>query len=66
GIRGFQSREPLPYSLALLHYARNALGKLELVAVDGVHVSGFGSGFSLQRTFTPVGRIRRSDVETQL
>ncbi|HHT72616.1 MAG TPA: hypothetical protein GX008_02765 [Firmicutes bacterium] len=66
GIRGFQSRNPLPYSLALLHYARSEEGRLTLVAVDGVHVSGLGSGFSLQRTFTEVGRINRIDVETQL
>lgn len=65
GIRGFQSREPLPYSLSLLHYARNADGELELVAVDGVHVSGAGSGFSLQRTFTESGRNRGKDVETE-
>lgn len=65
GIRGIQSREPLPYSLALLHYTRTAEGKLELLAVDGVHVSGLGSGFSLQRTFTEAGRIRSRDVETE-
>lgn len=65
GIRGFQLHEPHPYSLALLHYTRDETGKLQLVAVDGVDVAGFGSGFSLQRTFTEAGRNRRSNVETR-
>lgn len=65
GIRGFQSLEPLPYSLALLHYGRSEQGELELLAVDAVYVAGLGSGFSLQRTFTAAGRIRRTNVETR-
>lgn len=64
GIRGFQSQEPHPYSLALLHYSRDETGRLQLVAVDGVNVAGLGSGFSLQRTFTEAGRNRGNNVET--
>lgn len=63
GIRGFQSKEPLPYSLALLYFARGEDGNLALKAVDGVHVTGLGSSFSLQRTFVGDGRNSEGDVE---
>lgn len=63
GIRGFQSKEPLPYSLSLLYFVRNAQGELELAAVDGVHVTGLGQSFSLQRTFVEQGRNTQGDVE---
>lgn len=63
GIRGFQSKEPLPYSLSLLYFTRNAEGNLLLEAVDGVHVTGLGTSFSLQRTFVDSGRNPTDDVE---
>ena len=63
GIRGFQSKEPLPYSLSLLYFVRGEDGNLKLQAVDGVHVTGLGQSFSLQRTFVEHGRNRTGDVE---
>lgn len=63
GIRGFQSKEPLPYSLSLLYFARGEDGDLHLSAVDGVHVTGLGQSFSLQRTFIEHGRNSHGDVE---
>lgn len=63
GIRGFQSKEPLPYSLSLLYFVQNEQGRPILVAVDGVHVAGFGQSFSLQRTFIEYGRNLTQDVE---
>lgn len=65
GIRGFQGREPLPYSLSLLYFGANQEGKLVLQAVDGVHVTGLGMSFSLQRTFLDYGRNSEGDVEVQ-
>ena len=65
GIRGFQGREPLPYSLSLLYFKRDADGKLRLEAVDGVHVTGLGTSFSLQRTFID-GRNSDDGVEIRL
>jgi predicted phosphodiesterase len=62
GLRGFQSREPLPYSLSLLYFNRDDQNNLRLQAVDGVHVTGKGTSFSLQRTFIR-GRIQEDDVE---
>lgn len=51
GIRGFQGREPLPYSLSLLYFGRDEEQNLRLQAVDGIHVTGLGTSFSLNRTF---------------
>ena len=65
GIRGFQSREPLPYSLSLLYFVRDQQGHLQLQAVDGVHVTGLGTSFSLHRTFIH-GRNSEGDVELDL
>ena len=62
GIRGFQGREPLPYSLSLLYFKRDQEGQLHLQAVDGVHVTGLGTSFSLQRTFLD-GRNSEGSVE---
>ncbi len=64
GIRGFQGREPLPYSLSLLYFNRDEEGSLRLQAVDGVHVTGLGTSFSLQRTFIH-GRNSEDDVEIE-
>ncbi|NMA99924.1 MAG: hypothetical protein GX971_00175 [Firmicutes bacterium] len=63
GIRGFQGKEPLPYSLSLLYFAASEEGRLILRAVDGVHVTGLGMSFSLQRTFLEQGRNSNQDVE---
>lgn len=63
GIRGFQSAEPLPYSLSLLYFSYDDAENLSLVAVDGVHVTGLGASFSLQRTFIDYGRNQVDDVE---
>lgn len=63
GIRGFQNKEPLPYSLSLLYYVRDDHGRLILQAVDGVHVTGLGQSFSLQRTFVEPSRNLAEDVE---
>lgn len=63
GIRGFQGKEPLPYSLSLLYFARDEDGVVRLQAVDGVHVTGLGQSFSLQRTFVEQGRNSGGDVE---
>ncbi|MCK9525308.1 MAG: metallophosphoesterase family protein [Limnochordia bacterium] len=62
GIRGFQGRTPLPYSLSLLYFERDEQGHLRVRAVDGVHVTGLGTSFSLQRTFID-GRNQEEDVE---
>lgn len=66
GIRGFQAKEPLPYSLSLLYFVRSEDGSLRLEAVDGVHLAGLGQSFSLQRTFVEPGRNRGGDVELSL
>lgn len=63
GIRGFQTREPLPYSLSLLYFSRNEQDKLAVQAIDGVHVTGLGSSFSLQRTFIEASRNPDLNVE---
>ncbi len=63
GIRGFQSKELLPYSLSLLYFVHNDQGRPILYAVDGVHVTGLGQSFSLQRTFVEYGRNLAPDVE---
>jgi len=63
GIRGFQGKEPLPYSLSLLYFALDEEGHFALQAIDGVHVTGLGTSFSLQRTFVEHGRNREGDVE---
>lgn len=64
GIRGFQSKEPLPYSLTLLYFAFDEDGEPDLIAVDGVHVAGLGFGFSLERTFVGSSRDLKEGVET--
>lgn len=63
GIRGFQGREPLPYSLSLLYFSRDEEQHLRLEAVDGVHVTGLGTSFSLHRTFI---HSRNSDKDVEL
>ncbi|HHU60952.1 MAG: metallophosphoesterase family protein [Bacillota bacterium] len=63
GIRGFQSKEPLPYSLSLLYFQFDRERNLVLRAVDGVHVTGLGMGFSLERTFFDHSRNIQEDVE---
>ncbi|MDI9484399.1 MAG: metallophosphoesterase [Bacillota bacterium] len=63
GIRGFQAREPLPYSLSLLYFSRDEGGRLRLQAVDGVHVTGLGTSFSLHRTFV---QSRNSDDSVEV
>ncbi len=62
GIRGFQSSEPVPYSLALLYFVRKD-GEPVLKAVDSVFITGLGTSFSLQRTFVEHSRNPVSDVE---
>ena len=57
GLRGFQSKDPMPYSLSLLYFSPDENGQLVLKAVDGVHVTGLGLSFSLQRTFIDYGSI---------
>ncbi len=64
GIRGFQSKEPLPYSLALLYFVFDEAGRPALTAVDGVHVAGLGQSFSLERTFVGSSRNLKRGVET--
>ncbi|NLJ80669.1 MAG: hypothetical protein GX335_06575 [Firmicutes bacterium] len=63
GIRGFQSKEPLPYSLSLLYFVYDEEGVPVLIAVDGVHVAGLGLSFSLQRTFIRPRRNPDNGVE---
>ncbi len=63
GLRGFQGREPLPYSLSLLYFTRDEEQHLRLEAVDGVHVTGLGTSFSLHRTFI---HSRNSDEGVEL
>ena len=64
GIRGLQSKEPLPYSLSLLYFSVQEEGERPVLqAVDGVHVTGLGMSFSLQRTFLEYGRNSSQDVE---
>ena len=63
GIRGFQGREPLPYSLSLLYFILDEEGGFVLQAIDGVHVTGLGTSFSLQRTFVEHGRNHDENVE---
>ncbi len=63
GIRGFQAREPLPYSLSLLYFSRDEEGTFRLQAVDGVHVTGLGTSFSLHRTFI---HSRNSDDNVEI
>lgn len=62
GIRGFQTNEPLPYSLALLYF-QEIDGELVLQAVDSVFITGLGTSFSLQRTFIEHSRNRGVNVE---
>lgn len=63
GIRGFQSSEPLAYSLALLYFGGRNGEELVLKAVDSVFITGLGTSFSLQRTFIDDGRNPALDVE---
>lgn len=62
GIRGFQSREPVPYSLALLYFGLEGEEPV-LKAVDNVQITGLGGSFALQRTFIQYGRNTLLDVE---
>lgn len=50
GIRGLQTRDLMPFSLAILYFQKNG-GQLELVAVDGIQVQGLTADFSLDRSF---------------
>ena len=49
GIRGLQAGRETPYSLVLLHFARQEEGNLFLKAADIIHVFQSKSGFSLER-----------------
>ncbi len=62
GIRGFQTGEPVPYSLALLYFGRLE-DQIILKAVDSVFITGLGTSFSLQRTFVEHSRNTVPDVE---
>jgi len=53
GIRGLQTGRETPYSLVLLHFARQKEGDLSLKAADIIHVFQSKSGFSLERRFFP-------------
>lgn len=66
GIRGLQSKEPTPFSLALLHFALDeSTNKYSLIAVDGINVQGLSSSFSLERIFINSDRRNNiDDVET--
>lgn len=60
GVRGFQSREDVPYTVALLHF-RGEGGQTDergyrLQAVDTITVSGRSGGFALQRFLTDTER----------
>ncbi len=55
GIRGLQSSEEVPFTLALLHFTQEAADgeenpKYRLLAVDSIKIANTGSGFSLDRT----------------
>jgi hypothetical protein len=54
GVRGFQSREDVPYTVALLHFQSETAGTpkgpgYRLEAVDTITVSSRSGGFALQR-----------------
>ncbi|MGI6037792.1 MAG: metallophosphoesterase family protein [Limnochordia bacterium] len=51
GIRGLQSKEPIPYSLAILYFSHQG-GEIELKAVDTLRVDTLPGGFTLER-FSP-------------
>lgn len=56
GIRGFQAKEPLPYSLSLLYFVRSEDGSLRLEAVDGVHVADWARVFPCrEHLWSPAG-----------
>ncbi len=65
GIRGLQSRDSIPFSLALLYFAfNNETADYQLIAVDGIEVQGLEASISLNRIFiTPTGRNLLEDVE---
>lgn len=49
GIRGLQTADEVPYSLALLHFKQRDKS-LELIAADSIKVFNLRSGFILERT----------------
>lgn len=65
GIRGLQSKEPVPFSLSILYFS-NDLEKntYRLTAVDSIQVQGLEASFSLERTFiSHKGRNQTNNVE---
>lgn len=66
GIRGIQSKEPTPFSLALLYFIFNQeTDKYEPIAVDGIRVQGLRASFSLERIFIfPERRNKPDNVES--
>ncbi len=52
GIRGLQSKEPIPFSLALLYFRYDEEQKdYKVIAVDGISVQGLEASISLERIF---------------
>lgn len=65
GIRGLQSREPLPFSLAILYFQKYE-EKLRLGAVDGIQLQGLTADFSLDRSFVSREGDHEENVENLL
>ncbi len=64
GIRGLQSKEPVPFSLSMLYFSQTAGGDYLLTAVDSIQIQGLEASFSLQRSFiSPWGRNQAENVE---
>jgi predicted phosphodiesterase len=65
GIRGIQSSQAVPFSLALLYFTYDQeLERHVLAAVDSIQVQSLQQSFSLERTFiTYPGRNRQENVE---
>ena len=65
GIRGLQSKEPVPFSLSILYFLSDVeQNTYHLTAVDSMQVQGLEVSFSLERTFiSPKGRNQMKDVE---
>lgn len=66
GIRGLQTTETSPFSLAILYFAQNPdTAEYHLIAVDSIQVEGLRSSFSLDRVFiNQSGRNQPDNVET--
>lgn len=64
GIRGLQSREPIPFTLSLLYFHWNdQQHRFTLTAVDSVRVEGLQASVSLNRTFIDRSRNQLDGVE---